>query len=128
MTTNSTDAMLFTPVLRYESDDDLLYLPTSTPTNAQLAALADKLEAVAATEPSDLYRLLTPRIAAIGRSTKGSKFQVQTAPIVEVSEADMMAMDLECMRLGLIEPLQTLTDEQLEEIENEHIGSEHDFF
>jgi len=78
MTTNSTDAMLFTPIMRYEQSDDLLYLPAATPSAATLSALAAKLEALAAIEPS-AYRMMTLRIAAIGRSAKGGKFKVQTS-------------------------------------------------
>lgn len=121
-TTTNAESMLYTAPIRFEDDDNICFAVTTTPSAEKIASLNAKLEAVANAEPSDLYRLLTPRIAAIGRSKKGGAFQVQTPPVVEITEADVLNNALDCLRLGLVEPVHTMTAEVAAEINREAIG------
>ncbi len=123
---DTSNALFYEQPLRFESDDNICFAPTVTPPAAQLATLNAKLEAVAASEMSDLYKMVTKfnekKIIATGRSKKGGAFQVTTPAVVEVSEGDAMASDLLALRLGIKQPIITMTPENADAIEREAIG------
>lgn len=62
------------------------------------------------------------RVAAIGIVHNGELCAQATPEIAQVTELDMMEMDLLAVRLGLRPSVQTLTPAQLEAIAREPIG------
>jgi hypothetical protein len=59
------------------------------------------------------------RIIAKGKSVNGEPYQVQTPP---ADEAEFLDAALDALRLGLVEPVYTLTPTEWAAVERESIG------
>lgn len=103
--------------IRYEDDNDILFKPTAPAKKPapRIVAIGALLNGAAKSE------------MVADAAMNGGKDGVIMLPefnAVYVGELEAMAADLAELRAGLVEPVASVSDDRLEEIEAEHIGQE----